>query len=317
MQRLRGDRGAIGVVVALLMVPILGFAAMTIDVAAMYAERQQLQTGADAGALAIAQDCGRGACGTPSQTAQEFATSNLDPNKASSTATVTSQTASQVTVLNAGVKQHWFAPVLGADPSSTITASATAGWGSPTGGTAVLPLAFSWCEWKKQTGGGLPSDTPTLTTIYLTKSSPSDGAIPDCTGPSGNLVPGGFGWLDPNAGPCQTSSTIDGFLWSKTGNSAPSGCDLTATLNQTILLPIFDEYDGSGTKAKYTVYGYAAFKMTGYNFSGDPYPKKNPPCKGSDRCIAGYFERFVDLSEAFTYGAGTPQLGASLVRLTQ
>ena len=27
--------------------------------------------------------------------------------------------------------------------------------------------------------------------------------------------------------------------------------------------------------------------------------------------------RFVDISEAFTYGTGSPQLGASIVRLTQ
>jgi Flp pilus assembly protein TadG len=122
MQRLRDDRGAVGVVVALLMVPLLGFAAITVDVSAMYAERQQLQTGADAGALAVAQDCGRGACGSPGQTAQRLATSNL--TNAASTATVPLQTASQVTVLNTGVKQHWFAPVLGVS-SSTLTASAT------------------------------------------------------------------------------------------------------------------------------------------------------------------------------------------------
>ena len=206
MQRIRDERGAVGVVVALLMVPLIGLAAIAIDVSAMYAERQQLQTGADAGALAIAQDCGRGACGSTGQTAQTFATSNL--NKATSTATVTSLTASQVTVRNAGVKQHWFAPVLGVN-SSTISASATVAWGSPTGGTAVLPLAFSLCEWRKQTGGGMPSGT-IPTTIYLTKSSASDCITADCTGPSGNLVPGGFGWLTTNAGTCQTSSTIGG-----------------------------------------------------------------------------------------------------------
>ena len=186
MQRLRDERGAVGVVVALLMVPLAGFAAIAIDVSAMYAERQQLQTGADAGALAVAQDCARGACGSTGQTAQSFATANL--SKASSTATVTSLKAAEVTVSNAAVKQHWFAPALGAAPSTVITASATVAWGSPTGGTAVLPLAFSLCEWNKQTGGGMPSGT-SATTIYLTKSSESDSTTPDCTGPSGTWSP--------------------------------------------------------------------------------------------------------------------------------
>src|ERR1700712_5098129 len=103
VRRMRDDRGAVAVLVAILMVPLLGFAAVGIDVAAMYAERQQLQTGADAGALAIAQDCGRGTCGATSGTAQALATSNL--RHASSTAAVTALSAAQVTVRNSGIKQ--------------------------------------------------------------------------------------------------------------------------------------------------------------------------------------------------------------------
>jgi len=314
MQRIGDERGAVGVLVALLMVPLLGFAAITVDVSAMYAERQQLQTGADAGALAIAQDCGRGECGSPGRTAQTLATSNLD--HASSTATVPSQTASQVTVLNAGVKQHWFAPVLGVS-SSTLTASATVTWGSPTGGTAVLPLAFSLCEWRKQTGGGMPSGS-VAGTIYLTKTSP-DVITADCTGPSGNLVPGGFGWVTTDAGTCRASSTIGAILTSDPGNSVPSSCSgqaISGSAGKTVLLPIFDAYAGTGGNATYQVYGYAAFRLTGYRFGGQN--DSNPsPCKGNERCISGYFTRFVDISEAFTYGTGGPQLGAAIVRLTK
>ena len=122
------ERGAVSVIVALLMVPLLGFAAVAIDVAAMYAEQQQLQTGADAGALAIAQDCGRGACGATHGTAQTFATSNL--RNASSAATVTALSAHQVTVRNAGVRHHLFAPILGID-STVIAASSHRGLGTP------------------------------------------------------------------------------------------------------------------------------------------------------------------------------------------
>jgi hypothetical protein len=313
MQRMRGERGAVGVVVGLLMVPLIGLAAIGIDVSAMYAERQQLQTGADAGALAVAQDCARGACGSTGQTAQTFATSNL--NKASSTATVTTLTASQVTVRNAGVKQHWFAPVLGVN-SSIISASATVTWGGPTGGT-VLPLAFSLCEWQKQNGSGTPWGTGGEI-IYLTKTSPSL-ITPDCTGPSGNVVPGGFGWVTTTAGTCQTSSIIGAILHNDPGNSVPSGCTtgaFAAMLGHTVLLPLFDAYAGTGSGATYRVYGYAAFVLTGYNFGGQ-YSSNPAPCNGSARCIEGYFTHFVDISDAFTYGAGTPQLGASVVRLTK
>lgn len=310
MQRLRDERGAVGVVVALLMVPLLGFAALAIDVSAIYAERQQLQTGADAGALAIAQDCGRGACGTPSSTAQALAASNLDHG--TSTATITALTSAKVTVRNGGVKKHWFAPVLGVS-SSTLTASATVAWGSPTGGTAVLPLAFSLCEWTAQTHGGMPTGTASEV-IYLTKSAQ---VATNCTGPSGNLVPGGFGWITTDPGACHSTSNIAGILRSDPGNSVPGSCstsDLNAAHNATVLLPIFDQMSGTGSGATYRVYGYAAFRLTGYRFGG----KNNwgTPCNGNARCIQGYFTRFVDIAESFHYGAGAPQLGASIVSLT-
>ena len=65
MQRLRKDeRGAVAIIVALVMVVLLGFAAIAVDISAMWAEKRQLQNGADAGALAIAQDCAKGACGS-------------------------------------------------------------------------------------------------------------------------------------------------------------------------------------------------------------------------------------------------------------
>ena len=310
MQRLKDQRGATAVMVALLMVPLIGFAAISIDVAAIYAERQQLQAGADAAAVAIAQDCGRGVCGTPAQTATDFAKSNLNSHD-TSTATVTSLTTSSVTVKNVGVRQHWFAPVLGIS-STSITTTSSVSWGAPTAGTALLPLAFSWCEWKAQTDNGAFSST-TPYTIHLSKTSGTTG----CTGPSNNVVPGGFGWLTVNSGSCNVKTTITDVLNSDPGNSMPSTCstaDLAAVRGTRVLLPVFDQSAGTGSGATYRVYGYAAFVMTGYYFGSQN--SWNSPCGGNDRCISGYFVRFVDSSQAFTIGAGAPQLGGSIITFT-
>ena len=57
MRRLNDDRGAAGVVVALFAVAIFGMAAFALDTAAIYEERRELQNGADAAALAVAEDC--------------------------------------------------------------------------------------------------------------------------------------------------------------------------------------------------------------------------------------------------------------------
>ncbi|MFP5283981.1 MAG: pilus assembly protein TadG-related protein, partial [Actinomycetes bacterium] len=300
---------AVSVLAAVLMVPLIGFAALAIDVAAMWATRQQLQNGADAGALAIAQACARGACGTPSQTAQELATANVDGVLA--TGTVTSLSASTVRVETSAVRDHWFAPILGVD-QTTLTARAAVRWGSPSRGTAMLPLAFSWCEWKAQTGGAMPSGTTPRTILF-----PKESGLP-CTGPSGLAVPGGFGWLTADAGTCKTTSAISGVLPSDPGNSVPGSCstgDLGALHNRPVLLPLYDQVTGTGSGVTYRIYGYAAFTITGYHFGGQY--SWNKPCQGDDRCIRGYFTRFVDLAESFDYGANAPQLGAAIVSLSE
>jgi hypothetical protein len=81
-----------------------------------------------------------------------------------------------------------------------------------------------------------------------------------------------------------------------------------------VLLPLFDDSGLTGSNAWYHVYGYAAFTITGYSLGGQ-YKSSSPPCGGNDRCLAGYFTRFVDLSERFTYTNDGPDLGASILRL--
>ena len=46
-----------------MLVVLIGVGALVIDSGALYAERRQLQNGADAAALAVAQDCADGHCG--------------------------------------------------------------------------------------------------------------------------------------------------------------------------------------------------------------------------------------------------------------
>jgi hypothetical protein len=313
MQRLNGDRGAVSVVTALLMVPLIAFVAISVDVAATYSDRQQLQSGADAAALAIAQDCARDDCRVPGLTAQVLSLANTADDGPTATVTDPALRASSghVTVRNAGTTEHWFAPLIGVDETELVT-YATARWGYPTGGTAVLPLTFSWCEFAAQTGGGVPSGT-TERTILFTKTSGTG-----CTGPSGNVVPGGFGWLDVDPGTCHATSDIAAILWSSTGNSVPSGCSPASfddLRGETVLLPIFDASGGTGNNAWYRVYGYAAFTITGYYFAGRY--RWDSPCTGAQRCIRGYFTRFVSLSDAFTYDLVAPRLGASVVALSE
>ena len=152
-----------------------------------------------------------------------------------------------------------------------------------------------------------------MRTIYFTKTSNTTG----CTGPSHNIVPGGFAYLDTDPGKCAASTGLGGQWMSSTGNSVPSACstaDLSKWVGQTVLLPIFDQSGDTGSNAWYRVYGYAAFKLTGYSLGGQ-YNSTPKPCTGNDRCVSGYFTRFVELSDAWSYSPTAPTLGASILRL--
>ncbi|RFU19057.1 hypothetical protein D0Z06_23510 [Geodermatophilus marinus] len=313
-RRPAGERGAAAVTLAFLLVPLLGFTAIAVDIGALYADKARLQVAADAAALAVARDCARGACGDMQATAQELVDANAGAGAGAGQPTaappVLASSPTRVTVTGSAPREHWFAPVIGHE-SSSVSATATVTWGAPSGGTAMLPLIFSWCEWQAQTGGGMPSGT-TERTIVLPKKSDTG-----CTGPSHLFVPGGFGWLESDGGnSCRATTRMGNRFDSEPGNNPSKGCDpedLRALVGRTVLLPIFDESGGSGSGAWYRVYGYAAFTITGYHFAGQYSWDK--PCGGSQRCIRGYFTRFVDASGAFDTSPDAPDLGAAILRL--
>lgn len=239
------------------------------------------------------------------------------------------EAAGSVTVRTETVTQHWFAPLIGIDQTD-VAARASARWGYPAGGTAVLPLAFSWCELAQQLGItvlrnpitneviglDIPEAGTAEANVYLTKSSETT-----CTGPSGNLIPGGFGWLVPSPSQCAKANlTIDGWAASDTGNSPPSICsaeEFASWVGKTILIPVFDDAVGNGSSGKYKVFGFAAFKLTSYYFAGQYKPLGTAPCSGNERCVRGKFVRFVDLGEDFQISPDAPKLGAVVVALTE
>lgn len=308
------ERGAVAVTVALLMVPILGFAAISIDVAAMWSQQQTLRVGTDAAALALAQACAKNSCDSnPAQAATDLITANYGAGATSAVVSPSplTPTSGTVTVRTSTVSNFLFAPILGHD-SSEVPARSTATWGSPSGGTAILPLTFSWCEWFNQTGGGVPNQT-TERVIFFSK----DSGASTCKNQSGNIVPGGFAWVDPSASQCALTSTTGQQLSSKTGSSMPTTCSatyFTSQLNKIILLPLFQQSGGTGTNAWYQVYGYAAFVMTGYVLGNASYNSSG--CESAQHgCIKGYFTQFVDPNDAFTYSTSAPNLGGEVVSL--
>lgn len=309
--RLGDERGAVTIVVALLMVAMIGFAAISIDVGRLYAEKRQLQNGADAAAVALA--CYTGTADKVIL-AQDLARANENADRARAVVTepdpgvVQVDTGSQAAD-GGDTLPLFFAPILGFDRQE-VTARSTAACGSPTGGEAALPLAFSICAFDAQTGGGVPSGTTSRVITFPKKDDTG------CTGRSGNPVPGGFGWLKTTGGGCLTRTEVGQRVESDTGNNPSTGCSaalVEQARNQTVLLPLYESAGGTGANAWYDIAGYAAFRITGYNFGGQF--KWNEPCKGDERCIAGYFVKRVNVGDSFDSSPTAPDFGTRFASL--
>ncbi len=184
MRRLRDDDGAVAILVAFLAVALFGFAVLVVDVGALYSERRQLQNGADAAALALAQSCAATSCGTETvqrTTTQPYANGNarddaanlreicgsgdLDLAKCEDVTSapgtgfvkVRTQTGS---ASNAERLPPLLAGVLNPDyPGTTVGAAAVANWGSPGSVKSSLPFTFGDCEWEHYTKSGLTYPT--------------------------------------------------------------------------------------------------------------------------------------------------------------
>lgn len=326
---MRGERGASAVLVGLLLVPLVGATALAVDVGALYAERAQLQNGADAAALAVAAACAKNevtCSGAALSLAEPFVTGNASiPSGPTTNAPTVDTGANRVTVTAENEVSHPFAAVLIGDAASLVPASGSAEWGQPVAGT-TLPLAIGSCEFDEFP----PAEDEAGATRILVQYNTTARAGCDET-----YAPGGFGWLA--ASDCRaTLSLIAGAIWhvgDRGNNPAKSDCDVGADiaplLDTTVLIPIYDSFKKVGTSCTEPVdtaggiiclhiSKFAAFKLTGFKLGGGPaatyIDPAAPPCSGSCRGLQGFFLKYVSVDDAFELGDGDPD-GLSVVRL--
>jgi Flp pilus assembly protein TadG len=321
------EDGAVAVWVAMSLVPILLCLALVVDLGIAHWERGQLQNGADAAALAVAEDCirdatkcsvsgaGPAAADVAAQNANDAAANatvnSFTGNSSAGTAkvTATTRTSSNTTTLELPILNE---VVPGGQASASVK------WGVPSRGN-VIPYVIGTCEF---TDARLLSGQEVV--IENTNHT---------TCPGGS--PGGFGWLDNASGaPCQITISISGWVYGDTGswgsNSNCSSADLTPFLCSTILVPIYDRTarnpDGSGVPSGSNLY-YHIEKFAAFVFDG--WKKDNAHragCPGIPQLfgvagrpnsgIQGHFVRFVALDESFELGPGGPSGGVITVRMT-
>ncbi len=330
-----GEQGGISVITALLMVVLLAFAALAIDIGVIYAERAELQSGADAASIGIAQTCAEDldAPGCTASTAESSLAKKLaDANALDAVSHVSEveldKDAGTVTVTTGAEEADgartvslYFAKILGV-ADAEVGAQASAAWGSPIEGVSSLPLTFSACQWQDQLDDELQ--------ILVTHGKKSG---PTCNyGSSGSVVPGNFGWLDQTAGCGAHINLKKPKTGGNPGNNPPAFCD--DILNSWIaaynsgkpalgIFPIFDEVTGTGANTEFNVVGFAAFEMHGWKFTGgkDKWPLNfntsalSKTCTGSCKGVIGKFVKYVSLDSDFEIGL-PDKFGVSIIRLT-
>ncbi len=188
------DRGAVALLVAILFGfgALLAVAALSIDVGQLYAERRQLQNGADAAALALAQGCAQAhtSCNAdtgPGSEADDYADRNakdgasrvtnvcgfgspglpacsptsgrwVDCQALPPTGTQYVQVRTRTEMSDGSTLfPRTFAKLFvdsAADPGTPVTACARANWGGVRAMTGGFALTISKCEWNSMTADG-------------------------------------------------------------------------------------------------------------------------------------------------------------------
>ncbi len=336
MRRLRQEEdGAIAVIVAILLVSLFGMAAISVDVGGLYQERRELQNGADAAALAVAEDCARGlvSCTIAAITpiADQYADDNandlaadaaIDPTDFDPFGRVTVIATSRDSTTDEPFLFHWFAPLLGFD-GTTVEARATVLFGG-IGTLPIFPLAICEKSFLDVTSNKTVWGPPAKPVYYG-----NDPAYA-CPVPSGQTYPGGFGFLEITnaeaaASPaCQTIRTVDTWYLGKNGDGLPNtakwkkcvdALKAVANAGGFVNVPIYDDHRKVSGVPEFHIAGFAKFYITGFNFGGANYWHPGPKVCGSPstNCIKGYFTEFVALEGAVDdsaeyYGGTTVQL---------
>lgn len=322
----RDESGGTITFVAIALAALLGFSALAIDMGRVYAERRQLQTGADAGAHAIALECVAGGCTgafDPYTLADEYADDNANDSTANVSDVVLNVAGGRVDVETQtedvdgpGGYDLLLAGIVGFD-SFDVRAKAAVAWGV-FGGGATLPLAFSECEWeqfgepgfvdeggflhyKASVDAGLLPPTSgypyasDYVRIYFHGDQEVDDSLDCHESPSGQDLAGGFGWLDTTGSFCAADVAIGEWIVIDPGSSPSNGCtpiDVADLLGNVALIPYFDDQRDVGGNAEYHISGIGALYITGYNFGGQ-YKRNSvitgsAVCGGNDRCVEGY-----------------------------
>ena len=313
MKRLRDEDGTIIVMVILLLTALVAIIALTFDFGTWYQAQRNLQSAADAGVLAGAQDL------PDTSSASSSAVSYVNANTSGlSSWSPSFPDTSTIDITLTKTVAGSFSQLVGIS-SKTITVHARAQIGTPGSAKNIVPIgikasvcpggASGWTSACFNVPKTLQLDDSTTTSfgsnstfglLDLSAGSPSSSA---CTGNVGEGTQAG--WI---TGGYSGTISVNNYYGATTGQRTSIRNTLNTVIGQTLLIPIFDTADLSWCNAGgFHVIGWGAFVIdqTILNSEWNPHTK----------ILHGHFVQYIDHNVTIT--PGLPGFGVKVIQLTQ
>ena len=263
---MRNERGQVVVLTTVMLVALLGLAAMVLDVGVWFHAKRQLQATADAAALAGAQVLPQ----NPSQAqalAVQYGTSN-GGGVADGNVSFESQWGANDTIVVHAQQSSpsYFARIVGVG-SQSIGAVAKARAEAPAEARYVAPIGVDRSH-QLLTGGGCPCFGQS-TSLDLQKIGPGAFRLLNIDGSRGGTGPRtlaswmtsgygsymGLGWYYSDPGAKFDSSQMESALSQRVGTD--------------LLFPVYDRTRAQGASFDYSVVGWVGFHLTGFSAHGN------------------------------------------------
>jgi hypothetical protein len=300
--RWRDESGQAIVLSAVWMIVLLGMAGLVIDVGSWYRAQRNLQSDADAAALAAAQELPDDTA-TAGVMAKSYALKN------------------GYTLTDSGIS---FSGVTAPNDSITIKVKAPA----PTYFTKLFGLNSVDVDAKATAKADLLGDARWVAPITVNIKHPLlSGSNCPCFNTQTTLpldkngAPGAFGLLDLDEGKGNGGSTLADWILngynaalslgdhsSNTGakfNGTGIDQALDARIGTVLLFPVFDKITAQGTGAIYNIVAWVGFHLDSYKING-----------GNSGTLTGYFTTITWQGMPAIANSGEPNLGARIITLT-
>ena len=295
------ENGQAMVMTVLFLTALLGAGALVLDVGSWFREKRQLQSTADAAALAGAQALP----GSPSSAtafALQYAQTNGRPIATNDITISSDMSANDTIAVQAkSVAPGFFSKLFGID-SVNVGADAAARAALAAQALYVAPMVVRKSH-PLLSGAGCPCFKQQTTLDYDPMGAPGAFGMLNLEGGGGTVGTSAEGeWILRGFDKYLPLGTYQSDPGAKFSASEIQGA-LDDRIGTVLLFPVFDTLTGTGQNAQYNIIGWVGFYLTGYDVHGN------------QATLTGYFTRYIAKGIQAASGTTEPDFGVRIIQL--